>query len=144
MSDHETAGAQAIAEELCALDAGVRLLGAYEAMQLLRSLSSAHGLDAESHHWWRTLSNARSFSYGNDVSEWRSRLASLLAELGPNGFYVATTDDEPPPWPVLNVRAGVSLPDIIGEMQYLEYFVFSEDLSRIIFDTHHNVLIASP
>jgi len=57
--------------------------------------------------------------------------------------FLAITDDEPLPWPVLRVELGKDLIDILSGMHFFEYFVFSENCSKVFFDTHENVLICS-
>ncbi len=143
MSDNETVGVPELVEQLCSLDAGIQEVAANEAVQLLQSVARAHDLDADSCRWWGSLKNARTFPYQSDFSEWKERLSSLLQEMGADGFYLAVTDDEPPPWPVVSVQPHVRLPDLIGEMQYFEYFVFSKDFAGIVFDAHTNELFAS-
>ena len=144
MIENENAGVRAIVEQVCAMHPGVCELPKEDAVQLLRSVSDAHGIDEFAYHWWEVLRESRSFHYGNEVSEWYERMRSLLMELGQYGLYMAVTDDEPPPWTVLAIEPDVPLLDIIGELQYFEYFVFSRDCARVVFDTHDNVLIASP
>ncbi len=67
----------------------------------------------------------------------------LFAEMG-NPVFLAVTDDDPLPWPVLRAAQGEHLIDALSDMQFFEYFVFSENCSKVLFDKHENVLMCSP
>ena len=130
-----------IAEEICLLGhASVSIVPNSD--RLLGRLAQINRIEAARTNWWESLSGAISCPYGGSCGSWKERIAVLLAEMG-DPVFLAITDDEPLPWPVLRVELGKDLIDILSGMHFFEYFVFSENCSKIFFDTHENVLICS-
>jgi len=89
------------------------------------------------------LETTRFVRYSTSGNGWREQIAVFLADMG-DPVFLAITDDEPPPWPVLRIEHGSEVATLLSEMHFFEYFVFSQDCARVFFDTHDNVLISSP
>lgn len=62
------------------------------------------------------------------------------AILGNPTLYIALTDDEFPPWPVLKGNKNDIL-GLISELRFFEYFLTIPPFEWVIFDNHHNQLI---
>ena len=89
--------------------------------------------------WWESLK--REFILIDYKDELGWDYISNLVDRNEMAYFIVT-DDEPEPWPVYKG----SVKDIIfllREMWRFEYIVVSENISWIIFDTHHNNLILS-
>jgi hypothetical protein len=71
-------------------------------------------------------------------------LESLALLLGNSveTVYVALTDDSAPPWITISGQLQLVL-ELLSELPWMEYFICDEICSWIIFDTHHNCLVAS-
>lgn len=134
-------GMSTIVEQLCRLISGASVLPDADGERLLGRLAEIHGIDARAIWWWRSVPDARVTVYGSSVDLWQAHLRRLLIESAPGRVFIAITDDEAPPWPVVAVENGARLIAALGELQFFEYFVFTSDLSRIFFDTHENAII---
>lgn len=138
----ETAvGVVAIAHELCSLNPGISLVSEEVALSLLSRLAAVHGMESSGTWWWASLANAESRSYGDDAGAWKAALGSVLASMGAGTVYIAVTDDQAGPWPVLSCADASTIVGTVGQMHFFEYFVFSSDCSRVCFDTHANTLV---
>ncbi|WP_313347362.1 hypothetical protein [Stenotrophomonas sp.] len=133
----------AIAREICLLARSATLVEALEAQSLLRKVAGIHGADWVAYRWWEYLSVSSSLAYGQDLEVWKQGITDLLDGMGQGAVYVAVTDDEGAPWPVVRIEEPACIVGVLQDMQFFEYFVFSVDCSRIFFDTHHNALVAS-
>ena len=129
------------AQQICLLGKGD--VSEVQGGDLLARLVNLHGIDSARHYWWKSLKGARSLHYGDSVDGWRKQVDLLVAEMGSPVFMVVT-DDAPLPWPVLKIEDASRLPALLGEVQFFDYFVFSNDGTRVFFDTHDNVLWWTP
>lgn len=134
-------GTNFIAEQLCRLIGGASVLPDADAEQLLGELAEAHGIDTRTIWWWQSVPNRRTTVYGSSIALWQGQLRRLLVESAPGKVFIAITDDDASPWPIVTVEDGASLIHALGELQFFEYFVFASDLSWIFFDTHDNAII---
>ncbi len=135
-------GAMAAVKQICSLGYG-NVSVASDADVLLRRLVEMHGIDSTRIYWWESLETSRFVPYSTSGDSWREQIAAFLADMG-DPVFLAITDDEPPPWPVLRIERGSEVAALLSEMHFFEYFVFSQDCARVVFDTHDNVLISSP
>jgi hypothetical protein len=120
-----------------------RLVEQSVAVNLLEQLAAAHVEDSQALHWWASLRLSASIvDYGDDSSVWASTLESVLNGLAGDEVYLAVTDDEFGPWPILAVEKN-QLVRLLGELSFFEYFVFQKDGRQVMFDTHHNRLVVS-
>jgi len=141
--NNETDGLTDIAAQLCLRVAGMSRLADAAAKDLLEAFADVHGIDPAQYHWWEGLKEARCLTYGSLVDEWYTHVSELLRKMG-GGVFLVVTDDEPFPWPVLKIDDSTPIPDVLGGMQFFEYFVFSSDFFSFFFDTHENELISMP
>jgi len=89
--------------------------------------------------WWESLPKAAvCLSYGGG-DEGLERLSTVL----PAGasLRLFATDDSLPPWPCV-CGTSTALIDMLREQRFFEYFIVDPELNWIVFDTHHNVLMA--
>lgn len=90
--------------------------------------------------WWEALLHTPVvIEYGEGVS-WP--LVKRIVQNDTQIIYLFVTDDDPEPWQVLKG----TLHDIglfLAELWRVEYFITDENLSWLIFDTHHNSLVVS-
>lgn len=119
---------------------GVRLLKQDEADELIEKARGAFVADPGRLWWWESVSSpCSSRTYGeSDVSK---ILLASLREKGPQ-FYMVITDDQPRPWAVVSGDLDGLIKVIQGTRPF-EYFLMDESIAWILFDTHHNSLIAA-
>lgn len=92
--------------------------------------------------WWASLRQpSRTIGYeGLDVFHEIRKLV-----LDDEVTHLVVTDDEPRPWLVFNGQVD-DLLQLVGEQRYFEYFLIcaaSEKPNKVIFDTHHNLLVVA-
>ena len=127
-------------DQLVGSIAGLRILLDHEAAPLLKALKSAFVGDEKSVWWWESLKvPCRSIEYDSEKS--LDSLKSLLSEKG-DILLLAVTNDDPPPWKVVEGRLD-DLLEFVGELRYFEYFVTDASAAWIVFDTHHNQFVIS-
>lgn len=143
MIESEKGGVNAIANEIRELVHGASIVEPVMAQSLLRRVAEIHGVDGATYHWWKGLSDAHRLFYGDALDDWSREIRDLLCNVRQKGVYLAVTDDEPPPWPVLWINDPSCIVELLEKMHFFEYFVFSPDCSRVFFDTHDNVLVSS-
>ncbi len=135
-----------IASKLVALGAGsARLIAPNAANDLLHQVASMHVFDACARYWWSSLKHqAETTEYGSDTDVWRHAFDEHVQKMGGEGggVFLAITDDEDRPWPVIVVPKD-RLIHLLLELPFFEYFVFEKSCDRVVFDTHHNTLVAS-
>lgn len=106
----------------------------------LAAIAKQYVKDPESIWWWECLkAPSRTISYGEDDG------LKILEQLVPDQSDIVTlvaTDDQPQPW--VGIEGDIrSLCKLIGECRFFEYIVFPESCEWVIFDTHHNQLVAT-
>ena len=114
-------------------------LGSAEAAEVAEHVRRRFVSEGERVWWWESLnSESVTVPYGDaDGLEW-------LAKLVPSGEVVrlVVTDDEVGPWPVFEGEAQ-GMWQLLRELRYFEYFVTSARFDWVVFDTHHNALVAT-
>jgi len=88
--------------------------------------------------WESLLGTARVVSYGR--ADGLARLVELLPNSGADSI-LFVTDEEPPPWPCF-VAPASALTDLLREQRMCEFCLVDAGMSWIVFDNHHNALIA--
>jgi len=89
--------------------------------------------------WWQSLKcDSVILPYGEADG------VALLGELVPaeSKIRLVITDDEPRPWRVFEGEAR-KFWVLFRKFRFFEYFIASEDCRSVIFDTHHNALVAA-
>ncbi len=117
----------------------VRVLPDADAEAILHECARSFVEDPRKTWWWESPKaglDVATVDYGDDGLHELDRL--LLRSKDP--LFLVATDDEPPPWLVLQ-GPWESLRGIIGENRNFEFFVFDPVRSRLLFDTHHNRLV---
>jgi hypothetical protein len=109
-----------------------------ESDALLAAVKARFQIDHTATWWWTAIGvGAEIIAY--DGADPTPRLRALLGNEGTKAFLIAT-DDGAPPWPVF--RGGwLELVRAVLEQRYFAYALVAEDLSWIVFDTHHNQLV---
>lgn len=126
-------------EGLAAAMEDTKLLMSDQAEQLCLRIANHFGFPYTSLWWWEHLpKDAKAFSYNG--TEGLDQLLEMLPDASMPALMFAT-DDEPAPWPCVSGSCD-SLVRIIREQRFFEYFIVDPQLKWIVFDTHHNVLIA--
>lgn len=143
MSTPDDCNSMTIARQMTASSPQVSLVDPATASELLASLAELHVTDPASVYWWTSLRCAETFFYGNDATAWGSTFSQKMAEMDGASVFVAITDDEPAPWPVLRIGNKSFLAELVQGLPFFEYMVFQEDGRRLLFDTHDNALIFS-
>lgn len=135
-----------IASKLLVIGAGsARLVAADAANDLLDKVARIHVSDACTRYWWSSLKHqAEATEYGSDTASWRHAFDRHVQKMGgeEDELLLAITDDEDRPWPVIAV-AKDRLLNLLLELPFFEYFVFEKSCNHVVFDTHHNTLVAS-
>jgi hypothetical protein len=118
------------------------VLRAEEAERLRLAVAQSFELPAARCWWWECIPASHAFvDYpSGDVSAWRDRMQEMLSA-DDQPLWLFVTDDELPPW-ICVTGSRDSLIEMLMELPYVEYFIVNQQLSRILFDTHHNRLIA--
>jgi hypothetical protein len=115
----------------------VRELPEREAADLLTSLGTYHVAKPDEAWWWSNLKDEREvIPYGDD--DGLQQMARILPR--ETAVFLAITDDEAPPWPVLSGKVA-DLLAVLRELSFCEYFLFDIDGTWIAFDTHHDELV---
>ncbi len=135
--------ASSIVDQLVAVSSTVSEIPREEAIRLLDRVATIHGVDEQSRYWWQSACATERIDYGQSIEKWKEELIRILDSMGEGAVYLAVTDDESFPWPVLLISSPTSLVDILAEVSYFEYFIFSMDCSSLMFDTSHNMLLVS-
>lgn len=130
-----------IAKQMAALSPLVSLIDSQAAEEILAAAGKFHTENSESVHWWTALRSAETIHYGDDVAAWENILSQKIGEMDGNSLFVAITDDEQGPWPVLRLADKLILVELIQSLHYFEYMAFQEDGRRLLFDTHHNTIV---
>jgi hypothetical protein len=115
----------------------VRILSKEETSALVNRIGERHRLGLARNWWWDGIVGANVVSY-NDCG--LSTLARLIpAASAP--LYLVITDDESPPWMAVAGLWG-DICHLLEENRYFESFVVNDACTWVVFDTHHNQLIA--
>jgi hypothetical protein len=123
---------------LTSMDA-LRELSDMEALAVVDEIARRFVDKEESVWWWQSLKcDSVRLPYGDTDG------LALLGELVPaeSKIRLVITDDEPRPWRVFEGEARKIL-TLLRELRFFEYFIASEDCRSVIFDTHHNALVAA-
>lgn len=137
-----TPSALSIARSFKELSGDVQMVDESLAASLLDRVAKLHIADPNARYWWEGLRDSQSFPYGSDAQAWSVKLAELLGDMEGDDVYLAIADDEDQPWPVIKTRKR-ELIELISELPFFEYFVFSDGCAKVVFDTHHNILIVT-
>jgi hypothetical protein len=117
----------------------LRVLASDEAESIRTKVALRFGFREGQAWWWERLPpSSRSFAYSEGEG-----LAQLMA-MAPNRIepvYLFVTDDDPPPWLCLSGPLQ-ALVEMLNELRFFEYFIIDQSMRWIVFDTHHNALIA--
>jgi hypothetical protein len=88
--------------------------------------------------WWECLSKENITIDYDDGLGW-NYFEKFIKPLEQQ-VYIVVTDDDPEPWSIYKGSL-LAVIDLLNNMWRFEYFIIAEDLSWIIFDTHHNCLV---
>jgi hypothetical protein len=118
---------------------GLRELNFLEALVVVDDIARRFVDKEESVWWWESLKcDSVTLPYGD--SDGLALLGELL--FAERMIRLVVTDDEPRPWPVFEGEAQTIL-ELLRELRFFEYFIASEDCRWVVFDTHHNALVAA-
>lgn len=113
------------------------------AAKLLHRVAQMHIKDVSTRYWWSSLKARPSEShYGESISFWSDAMEGILSGVSGNDVFVAITDDDDGPWPVVSVDKSC-LCRLLKELPFFEYFFFDASCELVVFDTHLNALVAS-
>ena len=117
----------------------LRELSDLEALVLVDEIARRFVDKKESVWWWQSLKcDSVRLEYGDADG------LALLGELVPaeSKIWLIMTDDEPRPWRVFEGEAR-KFWVLLRKLRFFEYFIASEDCRSVVFDTHHNALVAA-
>jgi hypothetical protein len=118
---------------------GLRELSDSEALEIVDEVAHRFVDKKESVWWWQSLKcDWVTLPYAD--CDGRMLLYELLA--AESTIRLVVTDDEPRPWPVFEGVAQKFL-ELFRELRFFEYFIASYDCQWVVFDTHHNALVAA-
>lgn len=107
-----------------------------EVESLAEKIANKFIIDRSKIWWWESLtSNSFVIEYGEE--DGLKILENLISNDQPVFLFV--TDDEPEPWNVFIGNFGCIL-DVLKNQRFFEYFIVSEEIEWVVFDTHHNSL----
>jgi len=109
-----------------------------DAYSIVLKLAKSFSFDLSKQGIWADSIWEELFPY-NDNHDWEKLLVSLLGPFAEN-VYVAISDNEFFPWPVL-ICNKKSLVAFLNSQPYFEFFVFDTRMKKVLFDAHHNELI---
>jgi hypothetical protein len=89
--------------------------------------------------WWEHLSPEFSCASSSEVSDGYRLLPIICPDAD---VWLFASDDEDPPWPVFSGRPS-EFSAVIAECRHFEYALASPSLDWIVFETHHNILVAA-
>ena len=90
--------------------------------------------------WWESLSlPSERISY--EPGKGREAIASVLRKEDDQIFLVIT-DEQAPPFIVIAGHCS-GLLDLVDELRYCEYFLVPANMTWILFDTHHDVIVTA-
>lgn len=121
------------------LESSVRLLPPAEAERKIYMVQERFVAEPTARWWWDSLRKDLSVVTTNPIHQGYRYLPSLCPDME---AWLFASDDEFAPWPVFSGTPSV-FSAIIGECHYFEYAIASPSLDWIIFDNHHNILIAT-
>ena len=127
-------------EHYIAQHPGLRLVATEEGDHLCKQVAARFNFPEGRNWWWDSLPQGTfSCAYSGDES------FDKLRELLPNGsvpMFMFVTDDEPPPWQ--GIAGGKDdLIELLREQRFFEYWIAGGEGRWIVFDTHHNTLLAA-
>jgi hypothetical protein len=118
---------------------GLRELSDLESLVVVDEIARRFVEKEEHVWWWQSLKcDWVTLTYGE--SDGLVVLGKLLS--AERVIRLVVTDDEPRPWIVFEGEARRML-DILRGLRFFEYFIASEDCRWVVFDTHHNALVAT-
>lgn len=100
---------------------------------VLDKISEIYKIDYDNLFIWEYL-EGKVTNYTNE--NWEIELMDLLVLLN-DKIYICITNEEYYPWSILYGSKN-DIINIVNEMYYFEYFIFDDNFSILIFDTHHN------
>lgn len=106
--------------------------------QIINDIAEQYVIDRDFIWWWECLSKENTIIDYDDGLGWDC-FAKFIQPLEQQ-VYIVVTDDEPEPWSIYKGSL-LAVIDLLNNMWRFEYFIISEDLSWVIFDTHHNSLV---
>ena len=118
---------------------GLRELSDLEALAVVDEIARWFVDQKESVWWWQSLKcDSVRLKYGDADG------LALLSELVPaeSKIRLVITDDEPRPWRVFEGEAR-KFWALLRKLRFFEYFIATEDCRSVVFDTHHNALLAA-
>ena len=114
------------------------LLKADEAEVLRTEIAHRFGFSDRELWWWEHLgSPVRSVAYSDGEG---LRLLSAVLPPRTRRAFLFVTDDDPPPWLCVSGPPHALL-DLVAQLRFFEFFILDEDMTWIVFDTHHNTLV---
>jgi RHS repeat-associated protein len=117
----------------------VQLVPESDANVLIDRVAAKEVSDPDQTWWWSALRGAHAtLPYGDQHGlEQVAHIAPVDASA-----YLAITDDEPRPWPLLSGTVA-DLLAVLNGLRFCEYFIFDRAITWIVFDTHHNSLVVT-
>ena len=121
----------------------IRELSETDARDLIDRIATHYIVDRNRVWWWESLAEKPVIidygDYGEDPG-WDYCMELIQSPKHP--VYLVVTDDYPEPWPVFkgSISAVASL---LANLWLFEYIIVDENLSWVIFDTHHNCLVVT-
>jgi len=111
-----------------------------ESDRLVERLFAIFDLDINQLFVWENFKGHIVYNEYQDKNEiWNSCVGKLIFDFR-NDIFVAVTNEEYYPWPILSCKK-TDIISIISEQSYFEYFIFDSEMNKIVFDTHHNILM---
>ena len=136
MNDAENAIREAIAE-LDLQDSVVRV-SEIDAGDIVESAAAKFVADRNRLWWWEALTDSLP---QESITLPDSSNLGYISKICPSGpAYLFATDDGFPPWPVFRGDA-FNFERILAECYAFEYAIVSEDMSWMVLENHHNVIV---
>ena len=112
-------------------------LNLVDSENIIAKISKKYISDTSKVWWWESLeSDSFTIEYGEEDG------LKILENLISNDqtVFLFVTDDEPEPWNIFKGDFSEVL-NVLKEQRFFEYFIVSEEIEWIVFDTHHNSLV---
>lgn len=127
-----------IERELRAVPA-LSMLGRSESSDVLDRVARRFVSDPSQRWWWTSL-KVSTHVYSYEEPQFIGTLSQVLRDLKAERVFLIATDDEFSPWPVV-VGGVAEILVLLEALPFFEFFVTSEFIDWVLFDTHHNELI---
>lgn len=144
-TDHDWLAPMTVADEITSaihelnLESRVRPLPPAEAERAIAAAQERFVAEPTALWWWDSL---RPELFVESTSHAKQGYRFLPIVCPDIEAWLFASDDQAPPWPVFAGTPSV-LSAVIGECRYFEYAIVSPTLDWIIFENHHNILVAT-